>query len=165
MVPASPITVRSTGNKRRTVQTATTPKCHKKLHSEGTRTGSKQAREKKRGETSRPVTSGAQSHSSDNVPLSRMIPKVPRRRSDFQDPATPPHPLLSDRKLELSGLGNPRTVRRLKEISRKFRPDIMFLIETKNPNDFVLRKCDQLGYEEHHLVPPTGHGAGGLALL
>ena len=63
------------------------------------------------------------------------------------------------------GLGNPRTVRRLKEISRTYRPDILFLIETKNPNEFVLNKCNQLGYEEHHLVPPTGHRAGGLALF
>lgn len=63
------------------------------------------------------------------------------------------------------GLKNPWTVRRLKEISRKFRPYILFLIETKNPNDFVLQKCDQLGYEAHYLVPPVGHGAGGLALF
>lgn len=62
-------------------------------------------------------------------------------------------------------MGNPNTVRRLKEIEKKFRPNIFFLIETKNPNDFVLQKCEQLGYEEHYLVPPTGHGAGGLALL
>ena len=62
-------------------------------------------------------------------------------------------------------MGNPRTVRRLKEISKKFRPDILFLIETKNPDDFVLQKCKQLNYEAHYLVPPTGHGAGGLALF
>ena len=29
----------------------------------------------------------------------------------------------------------------------------------------VLQKCDQLRYDEHHLVAPTGHGAGGLALF
>ena len=38
-------------------------------------------------------------------------------------------------------------------------------METKNPNDFVLKKLDHLHYECNHLVPPTGHGAGGLALL
>ena len=63
------------------------------------------------------------------------------------------------------GLGNPKTVRRLKEITKTYRPDICFLIETKNPDDFVLQKCDQLGYDEHFLVTPTGHRAGGLALL
>ena len=29
----------------------------------------------------------------------------------------------------------------------------------------VLKKCDQLRYDEHHLVAPTGHRAGGLALF
>lgn len=62
-------------------------------------------------------------------------------------------------------MGNPRTVRRLKEISKKYRPDILFLMETKNPDDFVLKKCDQLNYEEHLFIPPVGHGAGGLALF
>lgn len=63
------------------------------------------------------------------------------------------------------GLGNPKTVRCLKEVTKKFRTDICFLIETKNPDAVVLQKCNQLGYDEHHLVTPTGHGAGGLALL
>ena len=38
-------------------------------------------------------------------------------------------------------------------------------METKNPKDFVLKKLEQLGYESHHLFPPRGHGAGGLALF
>jgi len=63
------------------------------------------------------------------------------------------------------GLGNPQTVQRLGEIHKKFSPDITFLTETKNSNDFVLRKCASLAYPNSHLVPPTGHGAGGLALL
>lgn len=62
-------------------------------------------------------------------------------------------------------MGNSRTVRRLKEVSKKFWPDIFFLIETKNLEDFVLQRYDQLGYEDHFLVPPVGHGAGGLALF
>lgn len=28
-----------------------------------------------------------------------------------------------------------------------------------------MKKLEQLDYEEHVLVPPLGHGAGGLALL
>lgn len=63
------------------------------------------------------------------------------------------------------GLGNPQTVRRLKEIQRTVSPDIMFLSETKNPDPFVLKKTQQLGFENHHLVPPKGHGAGGLAIF
>ncbi|KAF8088754.1 hypothetical protein N665_0530s0009 [Sinapis alba] len=29
----------------------------------------------------------------------------------------------------------------------------------------ILQRLDQLEYDHHHLVPPTGHGAGGLALF
>jgi len=65
------------------------------------------------------------------------------------------------------GLGNPRTVRRLGEISKKYDPDIIFIMESKNPNDVVLKKLEhlRLKYDCHHLVPPTGHGAGGLGLF
>lgn len=38
-------------------------------------------------------------------------------------------------------------------------------METKNPNAFVLDKLKHLGYEYYDLVPPVGHGAGGLALF
>lgn len=38
-------------------------------------------------------------------------------------------------------------------------------METKNPNDFVLKKLKQLEYDHHHLISPGGHGAGGLALF
>ena len=62
-------------------------------------------------------------------------------------------------------MGNPRTVWRLGEISKKFDPDIVFLMETKNSNEVVLKKLDHLQFECHHLVPPIGHGAGGLALF
>lgn len=38
-------------------------------------------------------------------------------------------------------------------------------METKNPDSFVAKKTDKLKYENRVLVPPVGHGAGGLALL
>lgn len=62
-------------------------------------------------------------------------------------------------------MGNPRTVQRLRELKKDIFPDIMFLMETKNPDSFVLKKTEQLTYEHRVLVPPVGHGAGGLALL
>lgn len=61
-------------------------------------------------------------------------------------------------------MGNPWTVQRLGEIKKSVFPDILFLMETKNPNTFVLDKLKHLGYDYYDLVPPTGHGAGGLAL-
>ena len=51
------------------------------------------------------------------------------------------------------------------EISKEFDPDILFLMETKNPNEFVMKKLEHLRYDCSHLVPPTGHGAGGLGLF
>ena len=50
-------------------------------------------------------------------------------------------------------------------MNRSISPDILFLQETKNPDTFVLNKTDALGYEFKQFVPPTGHGAGGLALF
>ena len=57
------------------------------------------------------------------------------------------------------------TVQNLKEIHKRFSPDILFLSETKNPNDFVLRKCDSLDFKNSLLISPQGHGSGGLALF
>ncbi|XP_013616941.1 PREDICTED: uncharacterized protein LOC106323347 [Brassica oleracea var. oleracea] len=50
-------------------------------------------------------------------------------------------------------------------MKRDIYPDILFLMETKNPDSFVLKKMKQLQYENSHLISPTGHGAGGLALF
>lgn len=63
------------------------------------------------------------------------------------------------------GLRNPRTVCRLKRISKEFQPDIIFIMESKNPDEMVLKKMEHLKYDCHHLVPPTGHGAGGIGLF
>ena len=38
-------------------------------------------------------------------------------------------------------------------------------METKNSSEMILQRLEQLNYDHHYLVPPTGHGAGGLALF
>lgn len=38
-------------------------------------------------------------------------------------------------------------------------------MESKNPDAVVLKKMEALRYDHHHLVSPTGHGAGGLGLF
>lgn len=50
-------------------------------------------------------------------------------------------------------------------MKKEFSPGIIFLMETKNPDEFVIKKTEQLQYENKFLVSPVGHGAGGLILL
>lgn len=57
------------------------------------------------------------------------------------------------------------TVQRLKDIRKCINLNILFLPETKNPDDFVLRKLASLGFCNHHLVHPSDQGGGGLALF
>lgn len=57
------------------------------------------------------------------------------------------------------------TVRRLVEINKKSLPDIIFLMETKNGDDVVLKKLEDIKMAQSCLVSPQGHGGGGLALL
>lgn len=63
------------------------------------------------------------------------------------------------------GLGNPMTVRRLWEIHSSICSDILFLTEKKNPDDFVLKALNWMGYGSSTLVSPHSQGGGGLALF
>ncbi|WZZ70042.1 hypothetical protein YC2023_081412 [Brassica napus] len=63
------------------------------------------------------------------------------------------------------GLGNPTTVQRIKELNQQASLDIIFLMETKNLDAFVLQELDFLGAEHRHLVPPERPNSGGLALF
>ena len=62
------------------------------------------------------------------------------------------------------GLGNPSTIRRLKEVKKNILPDIMFLMETNNGDDFIKDKLKDLHYPHYFSIPPNGL-SGGLALL
>ena len=62
------------------------------------------------------------------------------------------------------GLGQRLTVRRLKEMQRLYLPDMLFLIETKQKNDYVRDIGVYLGYDHMILVPPEGL-SGGLVVL
>lgn len=44
-------------------------------------------------------------------------------------------------------------------------PDILFLMETKNEENVVLKSVNGLNFAHSSLVPPHGHGGGGLALF
>lgn len=88
--PASPLVGKEGTTKNRKVPAPKTSNCRRKITVEGSRNGGKSAKEMKRGETSRQATSGGTTHSSDNIPISTMIPKSTRRRADFRaqpDPA------------------------------------------------------------------------------
>lgn len=57
------------------------------------------------------------------------------------------------------------TGQRLRDIRKKIFPDKLFLMETKNPSEYVSENLQWMGYSSHHLVPPHAPGAGGLALF
>ncbi|KAL0717131.1 hypothetical protein Bca4012_066453 [Brassica carinata] len=83
-LPASP------GSKNRKVQSSKPPNVRKKLTVEVPKIDSKACKGKSKGGPSRPADSGAGStHSSENIPLSKMIPKSTRRKADFRLPSAP----------------------------------------------------------------------------
>ncbi|CDY67467.1 BnaCnng55120D [Brassica napus] len=51
------------------------------------------------------------------------------------------------------GSGCSPTVRRLRELRRKFSPDIMFLMETKNQDETVLKLFEKSNLTNHFTVP------------
>ena len=57
------------------------------------------------------------------------------------------------------------TVRRLFEINKSISPDIIFLMETKNTDEVVLKKIQDLQFNSSKLVSPQSRSSGGLALL
>lgn len=62
------------------------------------------------------------------------------------------------------GLGVDPTVRRLKEIHRKYFPDIICLLETKQQDNFVRDLVCDLGYDRSVIFPPRGM-SGGITVL
>jgi len=62
------------------------------------------------------------------------------------------------------GLGIDLTVRRLKEISRRYLPDIICLSETKQQDDYVRDIVCDLGFPFSVTVPPIGL-SGGLVVM
>lgn len=62
------------------------------------------------------------------------------------------------------GAGNTETVQHLRELRRKFFPDILFLMETKQKKAYVTGLKVTLGYDNLFTVEPAGL-SGGLALM
>lgn len=62
------------------------------------------------------------------------------------------------------GLGIDLTVRRLKEINRKYLSDIICLSETKQQDDYIRDKACELCFSNYVTVPPNGL-CGGLVFL
>lgn len=88
VVHASPTLSKGNSTKRRTVQATKPPTCRRKIIPAETRGGTKPAKDKFKGETSRPAGSGGSTRSSENLPLSKMIPKTTRKKAGFQDLST-----------------------------------------------------------------------------
>ena len=62
------------------------------------------------------------------------------------------------------GAGGVETVRHLRGLRRKFFPDLIFLMETKQKFEYVLGLKKSLGYNHLLTVEPVGL-SGGLAVL
>lgn len=63
------------------------------------------------------------------------------------------------------GIENHATVQRFTDLIKKFSPDFVFLMETKNTDLVVLEDLHHLAFEVDFLVPPRSPSAGGLALF
>ncbi|KAF8113544.1 hypothetical protein N665_0048s0006 [Sinapis alba] len=63
------------------------------------------------------------------------------------------------------GLGNTATVQEIRELHQQASLDIIFLMETKNPDAIVLKELNFLSLMHRFLVPPERPSSGGLALF
>lgn len=84
-VQASPTLSKGGTSKRRKVASSKPPICRRKIQTEDSRKGT--ARKKKESSSKHASSSGT--HSSDNLPIGRMIPKETRRKTGFRIPSDP----------------------------------------------------------------------------
>lgn len=61
------------------------------------------------------------------------------------------------------GIGAPLTAQRIREFRKKISPSALFLMETKNQDEALLKHFRNSDLSNHFTVPPTGL-AGGLSL-
>ncbi|CAF2297288.1 unnamed protein product [Brassica napus] len=87
--PASPSLTKDGLSKKRRVPAPKATNVRRKLGNEDSRTEGNTIKGKKRGESSRQAASDGRSRSSDNMPISNMIPKSTRRKADFRAPPDP----------------------------------------------------------------------------
>ena len=62
------------------------------------------------------------------------------------------------------GLGNPRSVRALHIMVQRWKPDIVFLMETKSKVNRMEKIKNRIGFANGLIVPSRGR-SGGLALF
>lgn len=62
------------------------------------------------------------------------------------------------------GIHNPLTVQRLKELTHKHKPSILFLSETIASSAYMIQLASNLHFPHCFSLPPVGH-RGGLSLF
>ncbi|KAL0845557.1 hypothetical protein Bca101_018803 [Brassica carinata] len=99
------------------------------------------------------------------LPRSNSTRTYQRKRKEGQDFHPPPPPSSLDlMSWNCQGLGSDLTIHRIKEICRDISPDIMFLMETKNDDEFIKNKLQLGQFPNYFSVPPVGL-SGGLSLF
>ncbi|CAF2053904.1 unnamed protein product [Brassica oleracea var. botrytis] len=95
--------------------------------------------------------------------VARTMNPTCKRLSVDKDPALP-----CDKVAVLSwnchGLGSVLAIRRLRELHKRIIPDVTFLMEAKNSDEFVKKKTKDFRFPNYFSVPPVGL-SGGLSLL
>lgn len=113
-----------------------------------------------------PILQMTNSHVTTSRGFLPPLPTCSTSQGNQQDFPKPPSPAsLVMLSWNCCGIGNPATVQRLIDVNKKHSPNIIFLQETKNQDENILKETESLQLESHFLVSPQGHGAGGLALL
>ncbi|CAL9224796.1 unnamed protein product [Arabidopsis halleri] len=92
----------------------------------------------------------------------------PREENDFPNKRTQVKQKLNlqgEKDVPSSSKPVPKMSQRLREIHSELSPDILFLMETKNPDEMVLKSLSWMNFSSHFLVTPHSPGGGGLALF
>jgi len=90
----------------------------------------------------------------DLPPPARAIPATKKNKAKVDFLRSTKSSSLVVASWNCQGLGGPLTVTRLREIHSEFSPNMLFLMETKNQDEEVVKVAQSLGFVNRFTVPP-----------